>query len=70
MTNARVDMYIYLTWACRVSRTYSRESQSTVVMSEMRDSYLQLNLSLSNILLAAAAVGNLLGLGDLVADSL
>lgn len=36
----------------------------------MRDSYLQLNLSLSNILLAAAAVGNLLRLGNLVADSL
>jgi hypothetical protein len=28
--------------------------------------YLQLNLRLSNILLAAAAGGNLLGLGDLV----
>lgn len=31
---------------------------------------LHLNLSLSNVLLAAAAVGDLLGLGELVADGL
>jgi len=36
----------------------------------MRDSYLQLNLGLGNILLAAAATGDLLSLSDLVADSL
>lgn len=33
-------------------------------------SYLKLNLGLSDILLAAAAAGNLLGLGDLGADGL
>ena len=32
--------------------------------------YLQFNLGLSNILLAAAAAGNLLGLGDLRPDVL
>jgi hypothetical protein len=32
--------------------------------------YLQLDLGLGNILLASAAVGDLLGLGDLVSDSL
>lgn len=34
------------------------------------DAYLKLNLGLSNVLLAATAVGNLLGLSNLVADSL
>jgi hypothetical protein len=33
-------------------------------------SYLEFNLGLSNIGLAAASVGDLLGLGDLVLDSL
>jgi hypothetical protein len=33
-------------------------------------SHLKLNLGLSNVSLAAAAVGNLLGLGDLVLDGL
>lgn len=37
---------------------------------KMRNSYLKLNLSLSNVLLAAAAVGNLLGLSNLGADGL
>jgi hypothetical protein len=41
-----------------------------VAVSKMRDTHLQLNFSLGNILLAAAATGDLLGLGDLVADSL
>lgn len=36
----------------------------------MREPYLKLDLGLGNIDLAAAAVGNLLGLGDLVPDSL
>lgn len=35
-----------------------------------KSSYLKLNLGLSDILLAAAAAGNLLGLGDLGADGL
>jgi hypothetical protein len=33
-------------------------------------SYLKLNLGLGNVLLAAAAAGNLLGLSNLGADSL
>jgi hypothetical protein len=33
-------------------------------------SHLELNLGLSNVSLAAASAGNLLGLGDLVPDSL
>jgi hypothetical protein len=41
-----------------------------VAVPKMRDTHLQLNLSLGNILLATAATSDLLGLGDLVADSL
>jgi len=65
-------MYIYLTWVCRVSRTcFENESVNGLQCREkMRDSYLQLNLGLGNILLAAAATGDLLSLSDLVADSL
>lgn len=37
---------------------------------ENKNTYLKLDLGLSNVLLAAAATGNLLGLGNLVADSL
>ena len=44
-------------------------SQSVQVLL-MMSSYLKLNLGLSNILLAAASVGNLLGLGDLGTDVL
>jgi hypothetical protein len=36
----------------------------------VRRSHLELNLGLSNVSLAAASAGNLLGLGDLVPDSL
>jgi hypothetical protein len=39
-------------------------------MNQNGYAYLQLNLSLSNVLLAAAAVGNLLGLSDLGLDGL
>jgi hypothetical protein len=41
-----------------------------VTQQSQCSSYLELNLGLSNVGLAAASTGNLLGLGDLVPDSL
>jgi hypothetical protein len=41
-----------------------------IIVQATRMPYLELNLGLSNVLLATAAAGNLLGLGDLVADGL
>lgn len=71
---ARVNMYIYLTWAWRVSRTCSLSrwlvGGCNFKIEKIRDAYLKLNLGLSNVLLAATAVGDLLGLSNLVADSL
>ena len=43
---------------------------STFCMSFEHSAYLELNLGLGDVCLAAASAGNLLGLGDLVPDSL
>lgn len=70
MGTARVDMYIYLTRACRVSSTYSRIISRWSSLGRSKYSYLKLDLSLGDVLLAAAAAGDLLGLSKLRTDSL
>lgn len=70
-TDARqLQLPIYLTWAARVSRIC--KSRLVSIYSFKRrarpSTYLQLNLSLSNILLASVATGDLLGLSNLRPD--
>lgn len=59
---------VYFSAACRDSRTCN----PLVRIHTLRKvgTYLELNLGLGNILLAATAAGNLLRLGNLCADSL
>jgi hypothetical protein len=71
---------IYFREACRVSRTWGMNQSAWAVRFSIfwcvlattgtLITCLHLNLGLRNVLLAAAAVGDLLGLGELVADGL
>ena len=67
----RPSLYtIYFSAACKFSKTYGTVSNWRSHIASQHHPYLELNLGLGNVPLAAVAAGNLLGLGDLRPDGI
>lgn len=69
-TKAQWNYTVYFRTACRDSRTCQRVSTHNSSPGKQVETYLKLDLRLSDILLATTAVRDLLGLSDLSTDSL